>query len=332
MKNIYKASLLFLLSVVFIVSYNINLSQMFRNIKIKTKETLLSQRQNSKTCYNSDYKGNSDKLFILGDIGMYNNNLAKIVSIINQKINKQDKIILLGDNFYPNGVDNIYDKSWMYFKSMFKNIPKSNIYTIVGNHDYHKNPKSQVDNNYWNTPNFYYKLNFNKNIDLFFLDTVQLFPEHCGIHKKIIENIHHENTDTLIYKQLNWLQTELQKSNNKKKIVFGHYPIISNGAYSNEMSNLYKLLFPIFKKYNVSAYISGHEHNIQYIKRKENNYTFNQFIIGCSSENRLNEYKKFCFYDMYDNKDNFLLQITDDNNTILNFINKNNKTMYTYKI
>ena len=332
MKNIYRGSLLFLLSLIFIVSFNINLSQMFRNIRKKTKETLLYQRQNSKICNNSIYNNKGDNLFVLGDIGMYNNNLIKIVNIINQRINKQNKIILLGDNFYPNGVDNIYDKSWIYFRNVFNNIPRENIYSIVGNHDYHKNPKAQINNNYWSTPNLYYKLNF-KNIDLFFLDTVQLFPGHCGIHTNLIENVNQENIDTLIFKQLKWLQDELEKSNNRKKIVFGHYPIISNGAYSNEMTNLYNLLFPIFKKYNVLAYISGHEHNIQYIQRRIDNYTFNQFIVGSSSENRLNEYKKFCFYDMFNNKDNFFIQISDNNsNIIVDFINKNNKTMYTYKI
>ena len=60
----------------------------------------------------------------------------------------------------------------------------------------------------------------------------------------------------------------------KNKIVFGHYPIISNGAYNNHMKPLHKLLYPIFKKHNVRAYVSGHDHNIQYMKKEDNGYNF----------------------------------------------------------
>ena len=100
------------------------------------------------------------------------------------------------------------------------------------------------------------------------------------------------------------------------------------------MKPLYKLLYPIFKKHNVKAYVSGHDHNIQYIKRKDDNYILNQFIIGSTAENRTNEEMLFCLFDMYNDKDNFLLEIGQDNknNYIFNFINKNNTIKYSYTI
>ena len=59
-----------------------------------------------------------------------------------------------------------------------------------------------------------------------------------------------------------------------------------------------------FEKYKVDIYISGHEHNIQYIERKiSNDYTFHQFIIENSSENRVNNLK--FHIHMFYNKDNF---------------------------
>tara|TARA_Y100000992_G_scaffold301544_1_gene272716 strand:- start:1482 stop:2396 length:915 start_codon:yes stop_codon:yes gene_type:complete len=298
----------------------------------RNKSSFLNFRQSNHNHKNIDkFK---EKIIVLGDIGYFNNTLRQIVNICKLNFTNNDKMILLGDNFYPDGVNDINDNLWYSYNDIFKNIPKNLIYSILGNHDYHQNPLCQLNNNYWSTPSPYYKLNFNNNTDLFFIDTVQLYPGHCYISKNIIENVHNKPISQLINKQIEWLDNELSKSNNKNKIVFGHYPIISNGAYKDEMRPLYKLLYPIFKKHNVKAYVSGHDHNIQYLKRKDDNYILNQFIIGSTAENRINRNMFFCLVDMYNDKDNFFLQIGQDNksNYIFNFINKNNTIKYSYTI
>lgn len=80
-------------------------------------------------------------LYILGDIGFYSNTLN---SIINQfkydAMLDNSKIILLGDNFYPDGIQTKYDNQWKKFDLAFKDIPYQNIYTVMGNHDYHGKP------------------------------------------------------------------------------------------------------------------------------------------------------------------------------------------------
>lgn len=162
------------------------------------------------------------KLFILGDIGYYNNILKSSISIVTKLMNKNDKIILLGDNFYEEGVENINDKLWMNYIDAFKNIPSKNIHSILGNHDYIKNPNCQINNNYWNTPNFNYKMSFSNHTDLYFIDTIPLHVNHCGISKDKIEEVHNDNLKNIIKNQLNWLKTELNESKDKKKIIFGH--------------------------------------------------------------------------------------------------------------
>ena len=274
------------------------------------------------------------KLFVLGDIGLYNNILKNSVNICENRMRNNDKILLLGDNFYHYGVDNLKDKLWIDYKNTFKNISSENVYSILGNHDYIKNPKCQVNNKYWATPNFYYKLEFSLNIDLFFLDTMLLYHGHCGITKELIESKHKKNADLLKNEQLNWLDKELNESKNKRKIIFGHYPMISNGLYYDSLDPLNKLLLPIFKKYEVDAYISGHEHNIQYISKNYSNYILNQFIIGSSAENRINEKMIYTQNDMYDNKDNFILVIKELSNEkiIFKFVDSNNNLKYSYII
>ena len=246
-------------------------------------------------------------------------------------MNQNDKIILMGDNFYDNGVESLHDNQWKTLSKFFSDVNKSNIYTIMGNHDYHTNPKSQINNHYWNTPSFYYKLKFN-NLDLFFIDTVQLYREHCRISTKTIESIHNKDIFMLENTQLKWLDDELSKSVNRK-IVFGHYPIVSNGVYKFKLEPIYDLLFPILKHNNVDAYISGHEHNVQYLKKNIEYYTLNQFIIGSSAENREDEYKYIFHNDMYDNKDNYMMIIYEENNKIfVEYINNKYQIKYKYII
>ena len=166
------------------------------------------------------------------------------------------------------------------------------------------------------------------------IDTVQVLTNHASITTDIIENAHNRKLENTINEQINWLINELEKSKNKRKIVFGHYPIITNGFYYNRMKPLYDILFPIFKKYNVDAYISGHEHNIQYINEKNDNYILNQFICGSSADNRKEE---FCYNnhdDMFDNNDTFIIELSTINidKISVKFIDSNNNIKLLYII
>ena len=94
----------------------------------------------------------------------------------------------------------------------------------------------------------------------------------------------------------------------------------------------------IFKLYNVKLYISGHEHNTQYLKRIINeDYVFNQIIIGASSEFRFWEENYYLSHsepdDMFDDKDIYRgeLDIIEDK-VIVKYYNLNNKLKYEYKI
>jgi tartrate-resistant acid phosphatase type 5 len=278
------------------------------------------------------------KLLILGDIGHFDKNLIQTISVCKKRTSNKCKTILLGDNFYPYGVSDIHDNQWKNFQYLFKDFDKNHIHSILGNHDYIKNPLCQVNTFYWNTPDFFYKINLSDYVDLYFLDTVQLFEGHCGITKNIIQTVHSNHINNLINNQINWFTKELQNNNNKRKIVFGHYPIITNGVYSFHMTPLFNLLMPIFKKYDIDAYISGHEHNAQYLTRNYDNYTFRQFIVGSSGQSRTGEFiNKQSFFnsnsDMYDNTNNYMIEFVNNGpSIIINFISKDNEIIYSYNI
>ena len=272
-------------------------------------------------------------LFILGDIGFFSPNLNLLVNNINKNLGPNDAITILGDNFYPYGVENDADPLWIEFDKTFKNINKP-IYSILGNHDYLQDPTSQIKNSRWIMDNWFFKKEYD-NIDLFFLDTVQ-FNIHHWVTKEKIEEVHCLDCETLIKNQLEWLDYELGKSQ-KKKLVFGHYPIITNGVYKDKVRDLFDYLIEIFKKHNVNIYLSGHEHNIQYINRKYDNLDFNQIIVGSSSENRIDEpYYLPCFEctnDMFDSKELFYgkLHICTDC-FVIRYYNEKNELKHQFKI
>lgn len=185
-------------------------------------------------------------IYLLGDIGHYNTEFKILLDLIKKKLKKEDILVLLGDNFYSQGVKSIHDAQWNIFKRFF-NI-NNKIYSILGNHDYQFNPRAQIEFKHRNysMENWYYKKTID-DIDFFFIDTTQLItlgniegPSPYGnITEKFLSTIHHKDIQTLIRDQLSWLIKSLKSSTNIK-IVIGHYPIITYGYhYGGECQTLH---------------------------------------------------------------------------------------------
>lgn len=256
------------------------------------------------------------KIYLLGDIGEFNNNTNKIIN--NIKNDKSNKIILiLGDNFYPDGINDINDNQWKKFEEQNIDFPT---WGILGNHDYLGNVKAQIEykKNNWNIPNFFYKKSFDF-IDFFFIDTSILLPEFCNLNYNIVKSKLGKEPLQYSKEMLDWLNRELKKCS-KLKMVVGHYPISSFGIYGIN-KRLFKILFPIFKKHNVKYYISGHDHNLQIVDIYTIGYEMKQIIsAGCShlyptlnSSNKV--FSKFGTV-MIDTKEH-LINVLDENLNLL---------------
>lgn len=217
------------------------------------------------------------KLYFIGDIGSYNLATKIIMENIKKNISDNDKIIILGDNFYPNGVTSLEDERFKEFEDL--NIPVET-YSILGNHDYLGNIEAQINYKKWNMENNYYKKSFDS-FDLFFIDTSVILPEYSNLNYNIVKSKLKKEPLEYSSIMLKWLDDELNKSD-KKKIVIGHYPIVSYGMYGlNKM--LFEKLFKIFKKNSVDYYVSGHDHNLQLINITSQDYSFKQIISGSGS-------------------------------------------------
>ena len=68
--------------------------------------------------------------------------------------------------------------------------------------------------------------------------------------------------------QIKWLEDELKKSTARWKVVIGHHPIRSHGAYGDQKFML-KNIKPLLDEYKVQLYLNGHDHDLQYLKSPE---------------------------------------------------------------
>jgi tartrate-resistant acid phosphatase type 5 len=213
---------------------------------------------------------------VIGDWGRNGENYQKEVAAGMGKAAHDlhaDFIIATGDNFYPYGVASTADHHWI---SSYENIYTAQSlhvkwYPVLGNHDYATNPDAQVAyskiSSRWDMPARYYSKQFYINGDtaqsllIAFIDTDPFEKKMRG-----------QANDSLRYPvgateaQQAWLEKLLSSSKAKWKMVVGHHPLYTGGWRINspDTKNMRALLEPVFKKYQVDAYICGHEHHLEY--------------------------------------------------------------------
>lgn len=280
---------------------------------------------------------NNIKFIATGDWGMssYINNLNTLNL---KKIKDLQFNILLGDNFYPNGVISINDNQWKNkFGLMFnQEIPS---FAILGNHDYIQNPEAQIlytkYSNSWKMPFYYYDIVVNiykKSVHFIFIDT-NLLAEDITLYLLKNTNTNNESIQNY-YKLINkykqhqkkWLEKTLKKSKTKWKIVCGHYPVHSNGPHkiSTELQNF---LIPLLEKYKVDFYISGHDHNLQHLIKNNINYVVSGAFSSYYPKNFSTTMAKTLFFSTLGGVVKFEI---NDNSISLDFLASNNSIIYNY--
>ena len=206
------------------------------------------------------------------------------------RIFKPSFIVSTGDNFYPSGVRSTRDYNWLasYEQIYTAHSLQTDWYVVLGNHDYKGNVQAEIDysdiDRRWNMPARYYsKIVFiggdsTQGVLLIFIDSTPFLSEYY-------QSAEHKVKGQDTAAQRIWLENTLKQAPTyiKWKFVFGHHPLWTGGGRMKapEGVEMRKLLRPIFEKYQVDAYFSGHEHNLQYIK--PSGYT-NYFVSGAGSE------------------------------------------------
>ncbi|RXK83097.1 purple acid phosphatase family protein [Filimonas effusa] len=232
---------------------------------------------------------------VMGDWGRNGENYQKEVAAgMGKAAHDLDAsfVVAVGDNFYPYGVASTQDHQWITSYESVYTAQSLHVkwYVVLGNHDYITNPDAQVAytkmSSRWTMPSRYYSKTFNINGDTA-QKVLMLFIDTDPIEKQLRGQAH----DSIKYPagavetQLRWMEQELQASKATWKIVVGHHPVYTGGwrADIQDTKNMRGVLEPLFRKYGVELYISGHEHHLEYTKPAGNTH---YVISGAASESR----------------------------------------------
>ncbi len=210
----------------------------------------------------------------LGDTGKANSGQYQVAQAISEDClaNACKFGLLLGDNFYDEGVTSVNDPLFIeMFEKPYQNFI-SPFYITLGNHDYGKTANDwkrgavQVQysqkNKKWILPNFYYS--FSTGDVLFIvLDSSRLF--------------HNKDTN----EQIMFIRKTLAQRKEKWLIVAAHHPYISNGKHGNAgnydgvpippySGNHIKSIFETELCLHADLVLSGHDHNLQTLPGNKN--------------------------------------------------------------
>ncbi|XP_066564126.1 tartrate-resistant acid phosphatase type 5a [Amia ocellicauda] len=185
-----------------------------------------------------------------------------------------DFILALGDNFYYHGVDNVHDPRFQEtFERVFTADSLEDVpwYVIAGNHDHIGNVEAQIQysqfSKRWHFPYYYYELNFrvpktNTKLTILMVDTILL----CGNSDDHLDEKPRGPVDSVqANRQLQWLTQRMENSQADFLLVAGHYPVWSVAKHGPTECLLEKLR-PLLLKYKATAYLCGHDHNLQYLE------------------------------------------------------------------
>jgi len=182
-------------------------------------------------------------------------------------------VLGLGDNFYEIGVNSLNDPKFeSIFRHQFNGDKLSAIpwYMCAGNHDYYGNISAQIDysslDSRWKFPSLYFSETFqisDYEVLLISIDTWRLNGGDTGPKQHILKD----------EVQLQWIENTLKEATAQIRLVIGHYPVFSAAVMEHgDTPVLIDYLKPLFEKYNVDAYFSGHDHILQHNSNEKVQY------------------------------------------------------------
>lgn len=221
------------------------------------------------------HRGPALSFLAVGDTGYANagqRRVAHAMSVITA-FAPIDLVLLLGDNFYPDGIQSATDPQWARrFEDVYR-LPGLAVpfYAVLGNHDHHSNVTAQIERTAidprWRMPANYYSW------------TAPIDDKHEVLFVAL---------DTIVFdqpekarEQLDWLESTLAGSHARWTVALGHEPILM-GSDGRVPARLAPIL-PILDRHHAAFYLSGHRHEMAYFKRPGG---VNEIISGAGGKMR----------------------------------------------
>ena len=178
-----------------------------------------------------------------------------------------------GDVHHFEGVASVNDPLWMTNYELIYAHPELMIdwFPVLGNHEYRGNTRAVLDygkvSRRWNMPGRYYAKSFEldggASLKIIFIDTTPLIDKY---HKEAEES-YRDVADQDMERQIRWIDSTLQASDETWKVVIGHHPVYAQTPKDEiERQNMQQRIEPLLRKYGVDLYVGGHIHNFQHIK------------------------------------------------------------------
>ena len=196
------------------------------------------------------------QLIAIGDTGTGNEDQFEVAQGM-AKVCKEsgcDLVLLLGDNFYPNGVNSIEDPQFnTKFEQVYQNLNMP-FYAVLGNHDVKQDVLSQLiyslKSSIWRMPNYEYSF---KTVDARFFG----LNTNCPFSSERLR------------KKLNQDDAEIEANSEKSPwtIAFGHHSIYSNGTHG-DADLLRRSYWNWFLEGRVDLYLAGHNHHLAHLQSK----------------------------------------------------------------
>jgi len=246
---------------------------------------------------------------------------GQAMAIVAEKVSASF-ILALGDNFYYKGIPS--DSHDQRFQSTFENVfngSSLNVpwYVIAGNHDHIGNLSAQMAyssiSSRWNFPYYWFKesFSFEEDDDLFTVDIVMydsVILTGPSYHDEELDEFFPANGTEhprLASAQWAFLEQSMKESKADFLLVVGHYPVYSVCSHG-PTKELVTYLLPLMKQYNVTAYISGHDHCLEHLETSPDDPVF--ILTGAA--------KECCYEDSkrgYVPKDSLLFSVDKNHKT-----------------
>mmetsp|Transcript_26014 Transcript_26014/g.26220 ORF Transcript_26014/g.26220 Transcript_26014/m.26220 type:complete len:754 (-) Transcript_26014:311-2572(-) len=207
--------------------------------------------------------------------------------------NPIDFLLALGDNFYNNGVQSTSDSLWttVYSNVYYYDSLQVPWYALFGNHDYGTekslgNLQAQIDysDGRWHA-GYCYKQTFTVpnsqvTIDVVFVDSTLIAPEETYATSSEA-GISEDTQASKTQEQLSCMEEYLQSSTASYLIVAGHYPMFSTGKNGpGDSTTMVEAMLPYLEKYEVDAYLCGHDHRLEHLQYTTSSGGTMDFIIS----------------------------------------------------
>ena len=268
----------------------------------------------------------------LGRNGYYDQKpVAEMMGIVT-RITDLEFVAALGDIHHFRGIQSVEDPLWYTNYELIYKHPELMLpwYPLMGNHEYEGNTQAVIDyskvSRRWDMPARYYSKTFkvteNTEVLLLWIDTPRLIDKY--------RNNPDEFADAQLQsmeEELEWIESTLETSDAKWKIVMGHHPIYA-GTYKSlsEREDLQLRLQPILGKNNVDIFVCGHLHNFQHIQVDGSDIDY--FVNTAASQTRKVDPFEGQLFGSSDS--GFTLCTVKDNELIITFVNKEGEIIYRY--